>query len=522
MKVPRVGVPLLRIANLSKTFGDAKVLDGVSMEVHAREIVAIVGQNGSGKSTLVKILAGIHAPDPGATIELRDNDGVLQPTHGSHHQSLHFIHQDLGLLPMLSTTENLDLGRDLGAKAVLPARRRAEHQRASDLVGRFGAEIDVEAPVGELSPAERAIVAIARAMEGWTRTDNILILDEPTTAFQSEEVTALFEAIRRVAAGGAGIIFISHRLDEVHDLADRVVALRDGKKICEVESGGFDTESLVQTIVGAAVDETHLRGASLGETMLAVRGVSGAKVRDVTFTVRSGEIVGVTGVLGSGREELGGILFGALKRRSGTVEIGGRPLRPADVTEAIEQGVAFVPADRHRAGAVMSMTMRENLTLPSMAGLRRRFGRLDATAEQAESHRWAQALELRPPEPDRLLAEFSGGNQQKIVLAKWLRIEPRVLILEEPTQGVDVGAKAAIYGLIGAAARNGTAVLICSSDAKEVAAICDRVIVFEAGVVVREAPHGDLTEEMVLRASLGLPAPTTVTFHEALIETERT
>jgi ABC-type sugar transport system ATPase subunit len=495
--------PLLRVAGLSKTFPGTTALDDVSLEVRSGEVLAVVGQNGSGKSTLVKVLAGIHQPDPGGTIEVRGDDGRLVPLHGDQRRSLHFIHQDLGLLPMLSTTENLDLGKPMGRRWITPSRSRQEHARAADLIGRFGGAIDVRAPVARLSPAEKAIVAIARAMDGWSRPDNVLVLDEPTTAFHAQEVARLFDAVRRVAQAGAGVVFISHRLDEVRAIADRVVALRDGKKVAEAAPDRFDDDSLIQAIVGSAVAETHRsRGGADGAVVLSVEGLRGRRLRRADLTVRAGEILGVTGVLGSGREELGGLIFGAERRTGGIVAVEGAPLPASDIGATVARGVAFVPADRHRQGAVMTMDVRENLTLPGLKGVRRHLGRIDRGAERAEARRWAEIVGLRPPRPDRRLTTFSGGNQQKVVLAKWLRNHPRVLLLDEPTQGVDVGAKAAIYELIQQAAGGGTAVLITSSDTKELATVSDRVLVIEQGSVVAEIRGDALTEVALVQATL--------------------
>jgi ABC-type sugar transport system ATPase subunit len=498
------GVPLLRITGISKSFAGTKALDDVTLEVFSGEVLAVVGQNGSGKSTLVKILAGIHPPDPGGAVEVRDSTGNLRGLHGVQQQSLHFIHQDLGLLPMLSTTENLDLGRPLGLRAILPGNRGDEHKQAAALVGRFGAAIDVRAPVAELSPAEKAIVAIARAMDGWNRPDNVLVLDEPTAAFHRDEVQRLFEAVRRVAAEGAGVMFISHRLDEVHALADRVIALRDGKKVAEAVAGEFDDESLVRAIVGSSVAETRKVTKTPGREIAATaEALSGRKIRRLSFSVRRGEIVGVAGVLGSGREEMGALLFGAERRTSGAVRLEGEALPAGDMAAAIDRGVAFLPADRTRHGAVLLMNMRENLTLPTLGRLRG-LGRLNLRAEREESRHWSNAVGLRPPEPERPLNQFSGGNQQKVVLAKWLRTRPRLLVLDEPTGGVDIGAKASIYELIMQAASEGTAIIVSSSDTKELAAICDRVIVLEGGQLACELEGDALTEPALLRATIGV------------------
>ena len=429
------------------------------------------------------------------------SDGSHLVLLGREGHRLHFIHQDLGLLPMLSTTENLDLARPLGRRWITPS-RRSEHDRAAELTARFGAAIDVRAPVALLSPAERAIVAIARALDGWSHHENVLVLDEPTTAFHRDEVVRLFEAVRRVAAAGAGIIFISHRLDEVRALADRVVVLRDGKLVAEAGAGEIDEDSLVEAIVGAAVASARPPSGDTGVVVLEVDDLHGKQVHGMTFRVHAGEVVGLSGVLGSGRENVNSLLFGAERARRGRVAVAGEALPPHDMASAIERGVAFVPADRHRLGAVMAMSMRENLTLPSLGRLRRRFGAIDQGAEVADAQRWAAKVELRPPLPDRPLASFSGGNQQKVVLAKWLRTDPKLLLLDEPTQGVDVGAKAAIYQLIQRSARQGSGVLVSSSDAKELASVCNRVLLVEGGRVVGELNGPTLTEAALVHAAL--------------------
>jgi len=497
-------LPLLRVAGMSKTFPGLKALDDVALEVHAGEVVAVLGHNGSGKSTLVKILAGVYQADPGSTVEVRSADGELA-AGSSARDELHFIHQDLGLADILSTVENLGLGQSTRGRGLAPIRGAAERRHARQLIARFGASFDVTTPVGKLSPGQRAIVAIARAMDGWSRPDNVLVLDEPTTALHSSEVDILFEAIRRTAASGAGIVFISHRLDEVLALADRVVVLRDGRVVAEEATSRLDNDKMVELIAGRAVAElTIADDESVGEPVMTVTGIGGAEISDFSLTLRAGEIVGVGGILGSGREQLGPMLFGSQHRHGGRVEVGGDELRPDDTAAAIECGIAYVPADRRRHGAVMEMTVRENLTLPAMRPLRRGFGRLDFRAERRQTGWWMHEVGLRPPNPEQPLKLFSGGNQQKMVLAKWLRVRPRVLLLDEPTQGVDVGAKAAIYELIVAAKRDGAGVLLCSSDTKELVQLCDRVLVLKDGRVVSEVPRKSLTEARLVRDELAL------------------
>ncbi len=494
---------LLRVTGLSKTFPGLKALDDVSLQVDSGEVVAVLGHNGSGKSTLVKILAGVHQADPGGTVEVRAADGEL--VSGADARSeLHFIHQDLGLADILTTVENLGLGHAARGRGLAPVRGAAEKRHARELIARFGASFDVTVPVGRLSPAQRAIVAIARAMDGWVRPDNVLILDEPTTALHRGEVQVLFEAVRRVAASGAGVVFISHRLDEVLELADRVVVLRDGRVVAQEATSRLDHDAIVRLIAGRDVAETVSAGAGPGEPLLTVSGISGPEIEDFSLCLRAGEIVGVGGLLGSGREQLGPMLFGAAHRSGGRVDVAGTDVVAGDTRAAIEAGLGYVPADRRRAGAVMDLSVRENLTLAALRPLRRRFGRLDGRAELAETRSWMETVTLRPAKSEQSLKLFSGGNQQKVVLAKWLRLQPRVLILDDPTQGVDVGAKAAIYELILAAKRTGTGVLLLSSDTKELVTLCDRVLMLGGGRVVSEVPRAELSEARLVRDELQL------------------
>jgi len=488
--------PLLTVSNLSMTFPGLKALDDVSLSVRAGEIVGLLGQNGSGKSTLVKVLAGLYEPDPGSQVEL--NEGEIGKS------GIHFIHQDLGLIGSLTTVENFDLTRPLGARGLRPTAVRAERRDALKLIAEFGGAFDVDVPVSKLSAAERTIVAIARALSGWKHGANVLVLDEPTAPLHGDEVNLLFDAVREVAARGAGVVFISHRLDEVMDLVDRVVVLRDGILVADVLRADLDHDLLVRMIAGAMVDVTTERVVQPhGGHALTVRGLSGGVVRDLDFHVGVGEILGVSGAIGSGRDELADLVFGASPASSTSIEVGGRRVAHSDPRRSIRAGMGLVPGDRLRHGAVLPMSARENLTLPRLRPLTRAMGWLDRRAEDREARAWARRVGLRPENPEGRFGQFSGGNQQKVVLAKWLRNDPVVLLLDEPTQGVDVGAKAVIFRLIAEAAENGAGILICSSDTRELAQTCDRVIVLRDGVIVAEATRPDLDEATLVSASLG-------------------
>ncbi|UZX03276.1 sugar ABC transporter ATP-binding protein [Arthrobacter sp. CDRTa11] len=489
--------PLLRIQGVTKDFPALRALDDVSMDLHSGEVVAVVGHNGSGKSTLVKILAGLYVAD-GGTVELAAKEG--------RQTELHIIHQDLGLVSELNAIENLGMTHYKGAAAVTPFKRKQERVRALELIRRFGEEFDVDVPISGLTPAQRAIIAIARALDGWQHSHNVLILDEPTEALHASEVKILFDAVKRVAADGAGVIFISHRLDEVLEMADRAVVLRDGRKVADEQRETLDHDQLIAHVTGVAKGVALARQSNRekGAAILEISGLRGAGVESVDLTLHAGEVVGVAGVLGSGREALPALMFGAIESSADSYVLGGQPYRKRRPAESIRRGMAFVAGDRARFGAVRALTARENITLPELASLRSRFGGIKRKKERAHTRALMEQFGVRPPRLEQKFSQFSGGNQQKIVMAKWLRNRPQVLLLEEPTQGVDIGAKQAIYTAIETTADQGAAVLVCSSDAKELVRLCDRVLVLRNGTVAAELSGDRLTETDLVLAGYGL------------------
>jgi ribose transport system ATP-binding protein len=497
----------MRATGLIKDFPGLRALDDVSLEVASGEIVALVGHNGSGKSTLVKILAGVYTADGGQ---------VEFATTGDESTELHIIHQDLGLVAELNAIENLGLSDAAGWNALAPNRKRRERAHARELIGRFGEDFDVDVRVGALAPAQRSIIAIARALDGWTHHKNVLILDEPTEALHASEVEILFGAVRRVAEAGAGVVFISHRLDEVLEIADRVVVLRDGRKVADVASSGLDHDALVAHVTGAAAHhfEHRARRSASGEVVLDIEGLTGPGVRDVDLQLRSGEVVGVAGVLGSGRDALPALVFGATTSHARRYRLAGADYPERTPGRSVQRGVAFVAGDRAKLGSIRAMNARENMTLPELRSVTGPLGSLRSREERRVAHSLVEEYDVRPPRSEQQFAQFSGGNQQKIVFAKWLRNDPRVLVLEEPTQGVDIGAKQFIYSQIDRAAERGVAVLVCSSDAKELVRLCDRVLVMRFGEVVAELSGSDLTESDLVLQGYGLASNSETTDKE--------
>jgi ribose transport system ATP-binding protein len=499
---------LLHVAGVSKTFPGLAALSDVSLELHAGEIIAVVGHNGSGKSTLVKLLAGVYTPDEGGDLGVSHGSGVTRATRGRGAE-LHFIHQSLGLVDLLSTVDNFNVTRAYKRRGLLPLRQRRERLEAQALLGRFGARFDVTEPVSARSAPERAVIAIARALSGWDHDRNVLLLDEPTEALHASEVDELFRVVRAVAKRGAGVVFISHRLDEVFELADRIVVLRDGEVVADTDVADTDREHLVSLIAGArmqgdGIEHHHPDQANAAGAVprLTVRGLRGCGVQGIDFDVLPGELVGLSGLLGSGREHVNSLLFGAAPGESDTLEVDGRELGRLTPARAIASGLGYVPANRAREGAVMSLSLRENVTLPRLSPFRAAFGWLRTSTERAEVSTLIDEFEVRPPRMEQPLSLFSGGNQQKAVLAKWLRNDPAILLLDEPTQGVDIGAKDAIYAAVRDSAAKGAAVLVSSADTKELVDLCDRVIVLNRGQITTELRGSQLTEADLVSAVL--------------------
>ena len=505
--------PHLEMRGIVKDFSGVRALDGVDLELRGGEILALVGENGAGKSTLINIIGGQW---PGGTYDGEMLlDGAPVAFHGPHDAlsaGVAVIHQELQLVPELTVAENLFLGR-------LPARRgivspRAMRADARVVMDRYGFDVDPRTRIGRLSIGRRQLVEIARALD---RQARILVLDEPSSALTDVETDRLLEILRGLRAQGVATIYISHKLDEVHAVADRITVLRDGRTVTTMDAAEATPTKVVQAMVGRDLGDLYRRAdRPPGETRLEVRGLtvppratSGRRfVDDLSFEVRAGEVVALAGLLGSGRTEALLGIFGALPR-DGDVVVGGRPLPATRIDTAIAAGVGLVTEDRKESGLVLEFSAKTNIALANLDTVAS-AGILDRQKERELAERLAAELHLRPPSVDRSARAFSGGNQQKIVIAKWLAREPRVLLLDEPTRGVDVGAKAEIFAIIDQLKQRGVAVVMVSSDLLEVVGVADRILVLHEGRLQGEVPGRGATQEAIMelatRASASMPA----------------
>lgn len=491
--------PVLSIRGLSKQFAGQTVLEDVSLELYPGEIHAVIGENGSGKSTLIKCLAGYYEPEPGAEIELAgevvEGDAAARLQDGA----LAFVHQDLALIPTLSVTENLALGSggfETGNAGPIPWRR--EGRKAVEILRAHGLEVAPETRIQHLSLADQTLVAIARALTG-SHSGSVLVLDEPTAALPQADVERLLGHLRALAAKGVAILYVSHRLDELFAVSDRITVLRDGRKVGTFQTGELDERSLVRHIVGGEPARLYpdSRPTVGGEPLLKVHGLTGNRLRDASFEIMPGEIVGLAGLIGSGRSELARLLFGAQEPVAGAIELNGTVLHLKSPRDAVRAGICYVPENRRLEGSIQSMTLGENLTVTDLKRFTR-MGRLQRRAERTRAEELVAQFKIRPPQVNRRFATLSGGNQQKAVLAKWLSLSPDLILLDEPVNGIDIGARSEVYGIIEQAAEGGAGVLMISSEIDDLTQLCARVLVLRRGSIVAELQGTEKNRDQIM------------------------
>ncbi len=492
-------VPLLEVRGLTKRFGGTLALDAVDLDLAAGVVTALLGENGAGKSTLIKILAGVHEPDAGE-IRLR---GRLVSSGRESSLPISFVHQDLGLVNGMTVAENVALVTRYPRRLGLITWRGVLRQAAAALEA-VGGGIDPEVKVGELPAAERSVVAIARAL---AVAADILVLDEPTAALPEHDVARLLTRLRRLRERGLAILHVTHRLDEVFRVADRVTVLRDGRRVLSAPVAETTPAALVRSIIGRALDEVfQAPPRARGEAVLAVGDLVTDGAGPASLTLHAGEVLALVGLRGAGHHALGRAIFGAAPVHAGQMELEGRPYRPVLPADAVARGLAFVSSRRGEESLLPNLTVRENL-LPNPAARPELPGLLGTPKEAMRARAAVAAYAVRPADPERAAATLSGGNQQKVVLARWLEGPARVLILEEPTFGVDVAAKAEVYRLLAAATAAGRSVLLISSDFEEVAGVAHRALILSRGRVTAEVKRDGLSVENLTALAGGAELP---------------
>jgi ABC-type sugar transport system ATPase subunit len=495
---------LLEMFGVSKAFPGVQALDNVSLSVRAGEVHALLGENGAGKSTLIKILAGIHRADAGE-IHLEGRRLDVANVETALQAGISVIHQELALAPDLTVAENMYMGNEPVRRIPRGLDRRAMRQQAAQVIEHYRLPIDADSRVGDLTIAQQQMVEIAR---GLTAAVRVIVMDEPTASLGSDESQLLFAAIRELQSRGVAVIYISHRFDELRQIAERVTVLRDGRNIDTFDLDAVEDGELVRAMVGTDLAEFFTRPETkIGDVILEVANLGdGRKVRDCSFELRHGEILGFFGLVGSGRTELMRLVFGVDAPTTGTMRLDGNRYDPAGPAAAIASGLALVPEDRKGEGVVLDQSVRFNLTLPSLDRFWR-GGRLARHAERAMTDRFVRSLRIRTPSQDQKVRLLSGGNQQKVVIAKWLATQPRILILDEPTRGIDIGAKREIYDLMSDLVVGGISIVLVSSDLVEIVNMSSRVVTMSEGRVSAVLQGDEIDRENILRhATIGAAA----------------
>ena len=490
--------PLLEMAGIDKSFPGVRALKAVDLELRAGEVLALVGENGAGKSTLIKVLSGAHAPDRG-TIRIAGELASIANPVDAQRAGIAVIYQDFNLVPALRARENIFLGQERTRVGFIG--RRDEQRRALDLFTRMGVAVDPEAPCRELSIAQQQVVEIAKALSLNAR---IIVMDEPSATLTPQEVRRLFAIVRDLKTQGIGIIYISHRLDEVFEIADRVMVMRDGKHVGTRAIGDVTRDALIEMMVGRTLEnEFPKRPAPIGEERLVVEGLCrGNRVRNVSFAVRRGEVLGLTGLVGAGRTETARLIFGADRPDAGTITLDGRILRIRNPRDAIRQGICLLTEDRQRQGLVLGQSARANFALPNLGRLSS-LGFVRQRRERAAFGRFIESLRIKIAHPEQPARNLSGGTQQKVVLAKWLARHCEAILFDEPTRGIDVGSKYEIYLLMNELAAAGKAIVMISSELPEVLGMSDRILVMHEGRITGEIRDvAKATQEQVLRLAV--------------------
>lgn len=494
--------PMLNMENISKTFPGVKALDKVNVTAYGGEVTALMGENGAGKSTLMKILSGVYEKDEGK-IFIEGKEVNIRGIKEAEKLGVTIIHQELSVIPNLTVAQNIFLGNEKVFKFTGKIDKKLLIERSKLFLDQIGCTVDPEALVKDINVGEKQMIEIAKAL---TKNSRIIIMDEPTTALTDVETKKLFKVIENLKQKGIAIIYISHRMEEIFAMCDRVAVLRDGKYAGEAKIADIDNDKLISMMVGRTIeDQFPYRKVEKGETILTVKNLTySKKVKNASFKVNAGEILGVAGLMGAGRTELAKTIFGDFKSESGEIFIDGEKVSITCPRDAIEKGICYLPEDRKKEGVILGMSVAENMTLGNLQAYENKSKRVIKSLEKKDVDDYVKKLRIKTPSGEQLIKNLSGGNQQKVILAKWLLLSPKVLIIDEPTRGIDVGAKKEIYELLNELKAMGKAIIMISSDLPEVLGISDRVMVMREGEISGELSRSEANQESVMKLAVGI------------------
>ncbi|MCX8958475.1 ribose ABC transporter ATP-binding protein RbsA [Erwinia psidii] len=491
--------PLLQLQGIDKSFPGVKALSGAALTVYPGRVMALVGENGAGKSTMMKVMTGIYTRDAGSITWL-GNEVSFNGPKASQEAGIGIIHQELNLIPQLSIAENIFLGREF-VNGVGRIQWKRMHAEADVLLKRLNLRFSSHKLVGDLSIGDQQMVEIAKVLSFESK---VIVMDEPTDALTDSETASLFHVIRELKAQGCGVVYISHRMKEIFEICDDVTIFRDGQFIAERAVDTLDEDSLIEMMVGRKLEEQYPRlNKAPGDVRLQVEHLSGPGVADVSFSLRKGEILGVAGLMGAGRTELMKVLYGALPRSAGSVILDGKSVQTRSPEEGLQNGIVYISEDRKRDGLVLGMSVKENMSLTALDYFSHSGGRLKHAAEQLAVSDFIKLFNVKTPSMNQPIGLLSGGNQQKVAIARGLMTRPKVLILDEPTRGVDVGAKKEIYQLINQFKEEGLSIILVSSEMPEVLGMSDRVLVMHEGRLSGDFPIEQASQEVLMAAAVG-------------------
>lgn len=495
-------IPLLQMKNISKSFPGVKALENVELEAYSGEVLALLGENGAGKSTLMKILSGVYIKDNGSII-IQGSEVEIKNIKDAEKLGISIIHQELSLLPNLSIWENIFLGNEIFNGLTRRINKKLLREKSELLLKNIGFNIDVDTLVKNLNVGERQLIEIAKAL---SKNSKVIIMDEPTTALTDVETDNLFKVINKLKNENMGIVYISHRMDEIFQICDRITVLRDGKYIGDVKTKDITKDDLISMMVGRKLEEQFpYRKSPEGRILLKVENLSfNEKVCDVSFEARSGEILGISGLMGSGRTEMAKTIFGEYKRTSGTIIVDGEEVKIQSPKDAIEKGVCYLSEDRKKEGLILGMSVGHNMTLANLKKYENGIKHINKVQESKSIQEFIKKLSIKTPSSEQLIKYLSGGNQQKVILAKWLMLAPKVLIIDEPTRGIDVGAKKEIYEVLNELKSMGKSIIMISSDMAEILGICDRILIMHEGEMAGELSRAEASQEAIMKYAVGI------------------